>query len=183
MSASIIWYMNNLLTRSIAPVFRVPSVSTILLLPTLLQARISHVSNPALDNIPADQLQDDTYNIFIWTAIEPCVGIVCACLPALGPIFQGAHSPGSLIGSIRNYVNLRTQGSHLSKSSLWTSHPRSQPEQWRDSSSKSFHRTPEDAIILTSAYGRRPDDTEDKAIPPKGIFVHTKMCSVDNGTD
>ena len=129
-----------------------------------------------------DPLQDDAYNIFIWTAIEPCVGVICACLPALGPIFQGGQSPGNLVGRIRSYVKIRTQGKSGS-SSIWTSRSRNQPEQSHGSYAKSFHRMPEDAVILTSVYERRLDDTEDKAIPLEVIFVHAKVYSVDDGTD
>lgn len=27
-------------------------------------------------------------NVFIWSSVEPCIGIVCACLPTLQPLFR-----------------------------------------------------------------------------------------------
>lgn len=57
---------------------------------------------------PAAQASEDfTYdlaNIIIWSAIEPCFGIICACLPTLGPIFRG-RSPESLIGRLSGLFN------------------------------------------------------------------------------
>lgn len=36
----------------------------------------------------ADSSQDDTVNIGIWSAVEPNLGIVGACLPLMAPIFR-----------------------------------------------------------------------------------------------
>ncbi|MCJ1312975.1 hypothetical protein MMC25_006651 [Agyrium rufum] len=47
----------------------------------------------------------DITDIIIWSAIEPCVGIICACLPTLGPIFR-THSFESWFGGIRSYMRL-----------------------------------------------------------------------------
>lgn len=43
-------------------------------------------------------------DVFIWSSVEPCIGIVCACLPTLQPLFRrafksllsskGAHTTG-----------------------------------------------------------------------------------------
>jgi hypothetical protein len=34
----------------------------------------------------------------LWSTIEPCVGIVCACLPLLHPYFK-RHSPEAIVGA------------------------------------------------------------------------------------
>ncbi|MCJ1352868.1 MAG: hypothetical protein MMC33_002852 [Icmadophila ericetorum] len=63
---------------------------------------------------PAAQASEDfTYdlaNIIIWSAIEPCFGIVCACLPTLGPVFRG-RSTESLVGSLRRVTGMFGGGS------------------------------------------------------------------------
>ncbi|KAH6678731.1 hypothetical protein B0J14DRAFT_330726 [Halenospora varia] len=53
----------------------------------------------------ADPTYEVTY-ILVWTAIEPCTSIICACLPVLGPLFlfrgrgtQGHSSSGPESGS------------------------------------------------------------------------------------
>ena len=46
---------------------------------------------------------DDTYGIFIWTGIEPCLGVICACLPCLGPLFREGGSTKSLFASARSF--------------------------------------------------------------------------------
>ena len=47
-------------------------------------------------------------NVFIWSSVEPCVGIVCACLPTLQPLLRysiqrifGSHA-GQYWGSSEN---------------------------------------------------------------------------------
>ncbi|GFF24102.1 conserved hypothetical protein [Aspergillus udagawae] len=36
-------------------------------------------------------------DVFIWSSVEPCIGIVCACLPTLRPLLKSTlkHSLGS----------------------------------------------------------------------------------------
>ena len=100
-------------------------------------------------------LEDDTYDIFIWTVIEPCTGVVCACLPTLGPLFQGNHSMESFIGSIRNYLRIDSQNQN-SKSSV-------------------NHQISDDAIVLTSIDARHLDDVESHNFVEEGIYVQTKL--------
>ena len=106
---------------------------------------------------PADLiLEDDTYDIFIWTVIEPCMGVVCACLPTLGPLFQGSHSVESFIGSIRSYLGIDSQ-SQTSKSNV------------------NHRQMSDDGIVLTSIHARDLDDAESHNFAEEGIYVHTKM--------
>ena len=34
----------------------------------------------------------------LWSTLEPCVGIICACLPLLHPYFK-RHSPEAIVGA------------------------------------------------------------------------------------
>ena len=43
----------------------------------------------------------------LWTSIEPTLGVIGACLPTLGPLFQGV-SPESVIRSIRSQISLHS---------------------------------------------------------------------------
>ena len=124
-------------------------------------------------------MPDETYNIFIWTAIQPCVGTICACLPTLGPIFQGGHSPESLVGNSKTHMQLRNFGSN-SKSSLWSTRPRNIAGQAGDPV-RSFHRIPEDAIVLTTVQARKPDDVESLPIADNDIHVQSELATISKG--
>jgi hypothetical protein len=41
----------------------------------------------------------------LWSHIEACASIIAACLPTLGPIFKAAHTPMSLLGSVRSILS------------------------------------------------------------------------------
>ncbi|KAM0795055.1 hypothetical protein BDR22DRAFT_872508 [Usnea florida] len=98
----------------------------------------------------------DSYNIFIWTIIEPCTGVVCACLPTLGPLFQGKYSMESLIGSIRSYLGIDSQIPNIE-------------------SSVNHRQLSDDAIVLTSIHARHLDDLEGQNLAEEGIYVQTKL--------
>jgi hypothetical protein len=42
----------------------------------------------------------DAYAVIIWFSIEPPIGIACACIPCMGPLFR--HLPGSPFASTAN---------------------------------------------------------------------------------
>ncbi|MCJ1246110.1 hypothetical protein MMC30_003315 [Trapelia coarctata] len=65
------------------------------------------ISNPA----EATDLTYQTADILIWSAIEPCTSIICACLPTLGPLFKGGRTPESLVNSLRSYFSNRSRSS------------------------------------------------------------------------
>ncbi|KAG7005494.1 hypothetical protein G7Y79_00019g046740 [Physcia stellaris] len=112
--------------------------------------------------------EDDTYNIFIWTVIEPCMGVICACLPTLGPLFQGGHSLETMIGTLRSYLRLGSQ----SKTSINQDKGFKPFESPADHAAKSY---PDDAFILTSIKGRRSEDLESRNSTDAGIYVGTKV--------
>ena len=69
------------------------------------------------------------------------MGVICACLPTLGPLFQGDHSIESSIGSIRSYLGINSKKQN-SKSIV------------------NRRQIPDDAIVLTSINTRHLDDVE-----------------------
>ena len=122
---------------------------------------------------------DDTYNVFIWTSIEPCVGIVCACLPTLGPLFTAGHGAESMLGSFKNYMRLRTQ-SNRSKRTGGGSAGSSQQKGSKvmmmgdDSMTKSLYQMPGDAVIMTSINGQGTEVVRDRK-GPEGILVESTI--------
>ncbi|KAH6673517.1 hypothetical protein B0J14DRAFT_50180 [Halenospora varia] len=67
------------------------------------------ISSPA-------QVTDPTYQtiyILIWSSVEPCASIICACLPILGPLFIKIDSTEAMVQSGRIELELgsRTRGS------------------------------------------------------------------------
>ena len=86
------------------------------------------------------------------------MGVVCACLPTLGPLFQEKHSMESFLGGIRSYLRLGSQNPN-SKSSL------------------NHQQTSDDAVVLTSIQARHLDDLESHDVAREGIYVHTKLST------
>lgn len=52
---------------------------------------------------------DHDYYLVIWTSVEPCLGVIGACMPAMRPLFAG-FSPQSIINSIRSVISLHSLG-------------------------------------------------------------------------
>ncbi|KAI9711180.1 MAG: hypothetical protein M1820_002167 [Bogoriella megaspora] len=50
------------------------------------------------------------YYLIIWTSVEPCMGVIGACLPCLRPIFH-EYSGKPRVGSIRSIFSLRSMAS------------------------------------------------------------------------
>lgn len=58
--------------------------------------------------------------VVIWTSIEPCVGVTCACLPTLRPLLREILLKGESVGKIFDSLTNRTrldQGIQLDSSS------------------------------------------------------------------
>lgn len=54
------------------------------------------------------------FNLWVWTAVETNVGVICGCIPALKPLLFRTRSPGSTQN--RSYVlgSVGKQNSHVS---------------------------------------------------------------------
>lgn len=46
--------------------------------------------------------QDSMYTTTIWTSIEPCLGLVCACLPGIRSLFPSSHKASSSRQAAKN---------------------------------------------------------------------------------
>lgn len=59
----------------------------------------------------AERRTETVANLDLWSLIEPCSSTICICLPCLGPLFRGGHSPSSLVNSVRAIFSLRSDSS------------------------------------------------------------------------
>jgi len=56
------------------------------------------------------------FPLIMWSSVEPCMGVIGVCLPAIRQLFAG-YSPESVLGSIRSALSVRSRGSVSSKDS------------------------------------------------------------------
>ena len=67
--------------------------------------------------LPANYIfLDIEVNTLIWSVVEPCVGISCACLSTLRPIFRVIHN-----GSLRARLSSRFKYRTSTRSALYSS--------------------------------------------------------------
>ncbi|KAJ6114835.1 hypothetical protein N7486_000613 [Penicillium sp. IBT 16267x] len=83
-----------------------------------------------------DDLTWNQTNSFIWSSVEPCIGIICACLPTIRPLIRRMFP--DWLGSGR-------QGLSTSPSYKSTSY---------HSSGKAFRPQDEEEIVLTNTFGK-----------------------------
>ncbi|KAH6666984.1 hypothetical protein B0J14DRAFT_705032 [Halenospora varia] len=57
-----------------------------------------------------------TVQYIIWSQIEACWSVVCACLPTLGPIFHGGRTAESMVNSFRSIFSSQSSESLREKS-------------------------------------------------------------------
>lgn len=84
------------------------------------------------------------------------MGVVCVCLPTLGPLFKGNHSIESFLGSVRNYLRIDPQNQN-SKSSI------------------NHRQISDDAVVLTNRNTSHLDDLGSHNFAEEGIYVQTKL--------
>ena len=87
------------------------------------------------------------------------MGVICASLPALAPLFQGGHSMQSLIGNVRSFVRDSAQF-YRSKGRISISNDKQGWKPSNESSVKSYQEIPDDPVVSASIHGGHSDDTE-----------------------
>ncbi|KAJ5169215.1 uncharacterized protein N7482_004809 [Penicillium canariense] len=102
-------------------------------------------------------------NVYVWSTVEPCLGIICACLPALQPLVQSFMKMEHLL-HIRNRVHhskplsqvneLRKRVSNTSSNS----HCRADTVDSLDGKPELGLRTHDDEIHLTSCVAQMEPD-------------------------
>jgi hypothetical protein len=84
-----------------------------------------------------DDLTWNQSNAFIWSSVEPCIGIICACLPTLRPLIRRIFP---------NWLESERQGQSTGLSYKSGTSYRS--------SGKAFRPQDEDEIVLTNTFGK-----------------------------
>ena len=121
---------------------------------------------------------DITYTIVtasVWTTIEQTMGIICACLPTIRPLFS------RLLSHIKNKSSKGTDNSSDARSDaiqLSTYNPRPTLRPSTDSMTAGFARLDEEeglpaSSISTSAF--REPDSEKIPVAMKGIMRHQTL--------
>ena len=102
------------------------------------------------------------------------MGVICACLPALAPLFQGENSVQNLIGNVRSFVRDSTQY-YRSKGRISTSDDMQNWKPSKHSSVESYNPMPDDAVVLTCIQGGKPDDIEAQGRASEKIYVQLEI--------
>ena len=87
------------------------------------------------------------------------MGVICACLPTLAPLFQGGNPMQSLMGNVRSFVRNSTQ-SYRSRGRISASNDVQSWKPPNDSSVKFYRQVSDDAVVLICTPGGKPDDIE-----------------------
>lgn len=98
-------------------------------------------------------------DVFVWSSVEPCIGIVCACLPTLQPLFRRA------LGAVWTTA---TRSSNNNSKGLTSSNMQSSKKRFKESDGRRFH-------YLDSVDGNRQTPRDDEA-----ILGHTNGVEMDS---
>ncbi|THV53661.1 hypothetical protein BGAL_0045g00200 [Botrytis galanthina] len=111
--------------------------------------------------------------VYLWAHIEAYASTITACLPCLAPLLRGGRSLGSMIGSVRSKLSIRSKNSSLFRkhSSDSTSNnlpsPLSEKSPWnddgsgptsivtggaRDLESQRYRKYPEERILVEKSF-------------------------------
>ena len=97
-------------------------------------------------------------NLSIWSVIEPCISIIAACLPTLGPLIRDGTSLQSLIRS------LHLRSAKRNRSTLIESNrSKRQVQDDLSPSGRAWHKFPEDCSNTSYSVGVELG----KSIPPR----------------
>ena len=123
----------------------------------------------------ADGREGDSFTAIIWYSLEPAIGIICACLPCMGPLLRGL--PGSPFGS-------QNRSFAASRSDVSRPLPKSGPRSPWDLDAGSVERlTQAESSCKASVYASASpsqDDIRGRRSPSEGLeldVVHVHNSS------
>lgn len=123
----------------------------------------------------ADSRKGDSFTAIIWYSLEPAIGIICACLPCMGPLLRGL--PGSPFGS-------QNRSFTASRSDVLRALPKSGPRSLWDLDAGSVERlTQAEGSCKASVYASATpshDDFRGRRSPSGGLeldVVHVRNTS------
>ncbi|EMR86668.1 putative integral membrane protein pth11- protein [Botrytis cinerea BcDW1] len=109
--------------------------------------------------------------VYLWAHIEAYASTITACLPCLAPLLSGGRSLGSIIGSVRSKLSIRSKNSSLFRKNSSGSNrlpsPLSEKSPWnddgsgptsivtggaRDLESQRYPKYPEERILVEKSF-------------------------------
>ncbi|CCD50759.1 hypothetical protein BofuT4_P088220.1 [Botrytis cinerea T4] len=109
--------------------------------------------------------------VYLWAHIEAYASTITACLPCLAPLLSGGRSLGSIIGSVRSKLSIRSKNSSLFRKNSSDSNrlpsPLSEKSPWnddgsgptsivtggaRDLESQRYPKCPEERILVEKSF-------------------------------
>ena len=117
---------------------------------------------------------DSIANIILWSAIEPCVGIICACLPTLGPIFQ-RRTLRAIVKSVVSFFAIHSKGSSDSQFSLPTVKEHVSRKSPSDSKARQFYSLDDEQSLVTSVQPSSENERGLEEFPLESIMVNSRL--------
>ncbi|KAM0163187.1 hypothetical protein ACHAPC_005449 [Botrytis cinerea] len=126
---------------------------------------------PALINLTVILTLELDEEVYLWAHIEAYASTITACLPCLAPLLSGGRSLGSIIGSVRSKLSIRSKNSSLFRKNSSDSNrlpsPLSEKSPWnddgsgptsivtggaRDLESQRYPKYPEERILVEKSF-------------------------------
>lgn len=126
---------------------------------------------PALINLTVILTLELDEEVYLWAHIEAYASTITACLPCLAPLLSGGRSLGSIIGSVRSKLSIRSKNSSLFRKNSSGSNrlpsPLSENSPWnddgsgptsivtggaRDLESQRYPKYPEERILVEKSF-------------------------------
>ncbi|KAF2232749.1 hypothetical protein EV356DRAFT_568444 [Viridothelium virens] len=124
---------------------------------------------------PSQEEQEDlTYNlgdIILWSSVEPCVGVICACLPTLRPVIN-RQSLYSTIASIRGLLSLRSGSSDQTDSFLSA---QNRFQHTKVQKLRPFYPMDEEHSLVRQVYGRAATNGGGESLPMQTIELERSL--------
>ena len=117
---------------------------------------------------------DNLANIILWSATEPCVGVICACLPTLGPVFQ-RRTLQAIIKSIGSFFTIHSKRSNNSQFSLPTVKEPVTRKPRSDSKARPFYPMDDEQSLVTTVQPLSENERGLEEFPLESIMVNNRL--------
>lgn len=102
-------------------------------------------------------------DVFIWSSVEPCIGILCACLPTLKPLLRHALHHISIFSSSKNTNSSHTVSGRGSSKREGMGRRKKMPLDW------------DEAQLTTHAVHIQMQDTKKTETDDDGITIEREF--------
>lgn len=111
---------------------------------------------------------DNLGDIVLWSSIEPCFGLICACLPTLGPVIN-QRSLQSIVVSLRSLLRVRSKSDIYADGSLNTQY---RIQRAKEETAVPLYLIDDQHSLSTQIRGREGKDESRESFPSEGIRVN-----------